>query len=158
MANVVQEPVIVRATNFGDRKTIFIAIRATMVNGRPRKNIFQELAEQLGYKRQTVSRQWNKMSKKLAPLLYNHPEEQHGEIIRKNHHILFEPGHSAKRKGKFKYDREEMERQIAAVPLKERMTIRHLAGTIALPKTTVHNVLKPPLCTMLKAVLVLVRM
>jgi hypothetical protein len=145
MDNVVAERVKMTATNYGDRRTIFIAIRATMVNGRPRRGIFKELADQLGFTRKTVSRQWNAMQMKLAPLLCNHPEQEHGQIIQQNADLLFETGHSSRRKGKFKYDRQEMEAQIAAVPLKERMTVRHLAGTIALPKTTVHSILKPPL-------------
>jgi hypothetical protein len=110
MAFIAEDTVIKkRDTNYGDHRTIFIAIRATMmVNGRPRRGILDELAQQLGFKRKTVSRQWNNTQRKLAPLLFNHPEQEHGTIIQQNTQMLFETQHSARRKGNFKYDHAEM--------------------------------------------------
>jgi hypothetical protein len=76
------------------------------------------------------------MAKKLAELLSNHPDEEEHVVIARSHHILFKTGHSDRRSGKFKFDREELTASIASVPLKSRMNYRHLATKIGVPRTT----------------------
>jgi hypothetical protein len=83
------------------------------------------------------------MCRKLALLLDNQDEEDHLAIIQDNAHILFGTGHSTRRKGKYKYDREELDANIRAVHLKDQMTVRNLAGLVGLPTTTVQRFLKP---------------
>jgi hypothetical protein len=60
-----------------------------MVNGHLKTGIQKELACQLGISRITVSRQWCRMKDKLAPLLSNQPEQEHGKIIQRNAAFLF---------------------------------------------------------------------
>ena len=63
-----------------DKMTVFFAVRSTMVNGRPKYGILSQLANQLGFERTTVSRQWASMRKKLAHLLNNQDEDRpHGD-------------------------------------------------------------------------------
>jgi hypothetical protein len=114
-----------------------------MVNGRPKQGIFKELASQLQFKPRIIAKHWKTMAKKLATLLSNHPGEEEHAVIARNHHILFKPGHSDRRSGKHKYNREELTATVAAVPLKQRMNYRHLATKIGVPRTTVYYFLKP---------------
>jgi hypothetical protein len=132
-----------RDTTSEDRRIIFYSCRAAMVNGALRPGIQAELAKQLGFEKKTVQRLWSKMARIVAPLLYNQDDEDHLGIIQDNAHILFGTGHSSRRKGKYIYDRVELQANIAAVPLKERMTVRHLAGLVGVPQTTVQRFLKP---------------
>jgi hypothetical protein len=76
-----------------------------MVDGCPKRGIFQELADLLGFKQKAVSRQWNQIAKKMAPLLDKQDEINHPRIIHDNAHILFGTGASSRRLGKHKYNR-----------------------------------------------------
>jgi hypothetical protein len=62
-----------------DLRIIFYSCRAAMVNGVLRPGIQGELARQLGFEKKSISKQWSRMSKKLAPLLVNQDEEDHLE-------------------------------------------------------------------------------
>jgi hypothetical protein len=132
-----------RDTTADDRRIIFFSCRAAIVDGVLRPGIQEELAWQLGFKKKTIQKLWTAMKTKLAPLLSNQAEEDHLAIIQANAHILFGTGHSSRRKGKMKYDREELAEAIKAVPLKSRMTVRHLAGTVGVSSTTIQRMLKP---------------
>jgi len=96
-----------RTTTYTDRHTIFFACRCSMVNGRLKPGIQRELARQLGFERGAICRQWTTMNDKLAPLLCNQPEDMHLDIIRQNGHILFGDDKCLRKKGKYKYDRDE---------------------------------------------------
>jgi hypothetical protein len=133
-----------RETTSDDRKAIFTACRAAMSRGPLRKGFISELADELGFHRKTVSKQWNQMARKLATLLDNQDEENHHHIIRENAHILFGTGHSSRRKGKYKYDRDELEAAVEALPLKQRQTVRHLGANLSMPKSTLQDYLRPP--------------
>jgi hypothetical protein len=126
-----------------DLRIIFYSCRAAMVNGVLRPGIQKELANQLGFEKKSISKQWRKMSDKLAPLLYNRAEEDHLEIIQDNAHILFATGHGDRRKGKFKWDRVVLGEMVKGVPLKSRRTVWNLAGTVDIPKSTIQSFLKP---------------
>ena len=78
-----------RQSKESDKRIILISIQSTMVNGRPKKGIFTELANQLEFEPQTVSQQWHKMNESLQTLLSNHPNQDVDKIIRDNTHILF---------------------------------------------------------------------
>jgi hypothetical protein len=121
---------------------IFYTIRTTMVNGRPQRGIFTKLASQLGCTRLTIWRQWKRMKKKLAILLNNQPEDDHIGIIAASSHILFATGMSERRKGKFKYCREELKLATLAVEQDKRPTLRHLSAHIKVPLTTLYYILK----------------
>jgi hypothetical protein len=79
------------------------------------------------------------------PLLDNQDEETHHHIIRENAHILFGTGHSSRRKGKCKYDRNELEAAVEALPLKQQQTVRHSGANLAMPKSTLQDYLRPNL-------------
>jgi hypothetical protein len=132
-----------RQTTAEDRMMIFMTVKSTMVEGRPKHGIFRALADQLKFKPRIIAKHWNTMAKKLADLLSNHPDEEEHVVIARSHHILFKTGHSDRRSGKFKFDREELTATIASVPLKSRMNYRHLATKIGVPRTTVYYFLKP---------------
>jgi hypothetical protein len=134
-----------KTTQSSDRAVIFFACRASMQDGVLKRGIFQELAEQMGFTRKTVSRQWNQMQKKLAPLLNNQDEAQHPTIIQQNADVLFGTGHASRRKGKHKYDHTELKVQVKALAFKQRKTVRKTAGRLAIPKSTLQDILKPPL-------------
>jgi hypothetical protein len=78
-----------------------------MVNGAIRPGIQAELANQLGFKKKTVSKIWTSIMyyRKLTLLLVNQDEEDHLAIIQDNAHILFgtAAGHSTRWKAKYKY-------------------------------------------------------
>jgi hypothetical protein len=131
-----------RELTSGDLQSIFYAVRSTMVNGRPKHGIFKKLACQLSYDRKTVWRQWRQMKKKLAILLNNQPEEDHHGIIAAASHILFATGHSARRKGKYLYNRVELKEAAEAVEQDKRPTLRHLAAHVGVPLTTLYYLLK----------------
>jgi hypothetical protein len=97
-----------RDTTADDRRIIFYSCRAAIVNGVLRPGTQSELAWQLGFQKKTVSKLWTMMNRKLTPLLDNQDEEDHLGIIQGNAHILFGTGHSSRRKGKMKYDRDEL--------------------------------------------------
>jgi hypothetical protein len=80
-----------RQTTAEHRQVIFFTCRTTMVNGKPKKGIFKELASQLQFKPRIIAKHWNTMAKKLATLLSNHPGEEEHAVIARNHHILFKP-------------------------------------------------------------------
>ena len=141
--NVVDNGRSRRETTIADRQTIFYACRATMVHGRVPRGIFGKLAKDLGFERKTISRQWASMQHKLAPLLNNHPVEEHSAIISANHHILLGTAQSDRRKGKYKYDRTTLRGEIEEIQRKQRRTVRHLAAMTGLPLTVVHYLLKP---------------
>jgi hypothetical protein len=141
----VEDPTKRRNTTESDRRVIFFACRASMEDGRPKRGIFQELADLLGFKRKAVSRQWNQMAKKMAPLLDNQDEEDHARIIHDNAHILFATGASSRRAGKYKYDRDELKVTMKAMPLKQRKTIRKTAGRLAIPKSSLQDIMRPRL-------------
>jgi hypothetical protein len=128
-----------RQTAATDRAAIFYGVRATIVNGRPKRGIFRELAKRLKFKPLTIARQWHSMARKLADLLSNHPEEDHERIITESHHILFATCHSLRRFGKYKHDRDELREAIKDVAFKDRRTYRHLASTMDMPLTTVYR-------------------
>jgi hypothetical protein len=133
-----------RTTTYGDRQSIFFVCRSTMVNGHLKPGIQKELASQLGVSRITVSRQWTAMSLKLAPLLINQDDTStHAEIIREHAHILFGDGKASRRKGKYKYDRDDFKAAVKAIPLKQRRSIRKLAAQVGIPATTISNFMKP---------------
>jgi hypothetical protein len=144
MNNDIAQHLKKRDTTAEDRRSIFFACRMAMVDGKLRKGFLSELASELGFERKTISRQWKQMSLKMAPLLNNQNQENHASIIRDNAHILFGTGHSSRRKGKYKYDREELKATVAAVPQKQRQSVRGLASVIGIPQTTVQDFLKPP--------------
>jgi hypothetical protein len=102
-----------RQTTAADQQNIFYACRSTMVEGTTQRGIFNELANQLGFERKTVARQWHNMIASLSTLLSNHPGENEADVISRNHHILFQPAHSSCRGGKYKHDSEEL---IASLP------------------------------------------
>jgi hypothetical protein len=133
-----------RTTTDGDRQSIFFVCRSTMVNGHLKSGIQKELASQLGVSRMTVSRQWTAMNKKLAPLLINQPDAStHAEIIREHAHILFGDGKASRRKGKYKYDRDDFKEAVKAVDFKDRRSIRKLAAQVGVPKSTISDFMKP---------------
>jgi hypothetical protein len=132
-----------RETTMADRQAIFIAVRSTMVDGKKKRGIFIEIGRQLGFKSSTISRQWRSMSQRLPALLDNHPVEEHEEIIRKNHHILFATKQSSRKKAKFKHDRVALHADIKKIRVKERRTTRHLASKLGIPLSTCHYLLKP---------------
>jgi hypothetical protein len=125
-----------------DKRVVFIAVRSTMVNSRPKRGIFSELAKQLGFEPLTVSRQWHQMEKSLHTLLSNHPVEEHEVIIQRNHHILFGTKHFQRRQGKFKHDRTLIREKIRGIQLKSRRTRRQLAAQLDLPLSTTHWLVK----------------
>jgi hypothetical protein len=127
-----------------DRQAIFFACRSSMQDGRLKKGIQSILAKNLGFDRKTISRQWTQMKRALLPLLSNQPIETHDAIIQANSHILFRTGHSDRRKGKVKYDREEMLATIAAIPFKQRRSVRKLAAKMGIPRSTIQAFIKPP--------------
>jgi hypothetical protein len=128
----------VRQVRVEDQRAIFAACRATMVNGRVQRGIFKKFAKQLRFERNTISRQWRRMETSLHTLLNNHPEEEHDAIIQQNSHILFVVKHCDRRKGKYKYDRQQLRANIRSIPYKERRTHRLLASKLKMPLTTVH--------------------
>jgi hypothetical protein len=132
-----------RDTTAHDRRLIFYGCRAAMVDGVVKRGFISELAQQLGFERKTVSRHWNNMQRVLAPLLNNQDEENHHAIIQQNAHILFGTGHSSRRKGKYKYDRDELAEAVKRVPLKQRQTIRNLSSAAGVPHATIQRFLKP---------------
>jgi hypothetical protein len=132
-----------RSTTCGERQSIFFTCRSTMVNGHLKAGIQKELAKQLGLSRMTISRQWTTMNLKLAPLLINQDEANHATIIRENAHVLFGDEKSKRRKGKFKYDRDEFKEAVKGVELKSRRSIRKLGRQIGVPATTISNILNP---------------
>jgi hypothetical protein len=132
-----------RTTTMAERHAIFLTIRATMVNGRVKKGIQSELACQLGMNRVSVSRQWGTMRDKLAPLLITEPADMHAEIIRNNHAFLFGDGKASRKKGKYKYDRVEVDAAIKMVPVKLRRSIRKVAMRIGMAPSTVHKYVHP---------------
>jgi hypothetical protein len=98
-----------RQTTAADQQTIFLACRSTMVKGKTKRGIFNELTNQLEFERKTVARQWHNMVASLSTLLSNHPGENEADVISRNHHILFQPAHSSRR------DREELKVIIASL-------------------------------------------
>jgi hypothetical protein len=126
-----------------ERHAIFLTIRATMVNGGVKKGIQSELACQLGFNRVSVSRQWGTMRDKLAPLLITEPIDMHAEIIRNNHAFLFGDGKSSRKKGKYNYDRVEVDAAIKMVPVKLCCSIRKVAMRIGMAPSTVHKYVQP---------------
>jgi hypothetical protein len=133
-----------KETTAADRQTIFMAVRSTMVEGKVKRGIFMELGKQLGFKPATVSRQWRSMSQRLPALLGNHPVEEHPQIIKESHHILFATGQSSRKKAKWKYDRVALDQHIKDnIAKKKRRTTRHLAGCLGIPLSTCHYLLKP---------------
>jgi hypothetical protein len=132
-----------RDTTAHDRRVIFYGCRAAMVDEAVKRGFISELAQQLGFERKTVSRHWNNMQRKLAPLLDNQDEENHHGIIQQDAHILFGTGHSSRRKGKYKYDRDELAEAVKRVPLKQRQTIRNLSSAAGVPHATIQRFLKP---------------
>jgi hypothetical protein len=143
MADLTAKRVRKKDTSFSDRQTIFFTCRASLMDGHLKKGIQSELARLLGFDRKTINRQWRQMSRAVDLLLSNEPEDQHDAIIQANTHILFRTGHSDRRLGKYKYDREEMLANIAAIPIKQRRTVRKLAAKIGIPPTTIQGFLKP---------------
>jgi hypothetical protein len=114
-----------------------------MVNGVVQKGIQTKLARQLGISRVTVTRQWAIMKTKLAELLSTQPEDKHHEIIRENGHILFGDGKSTRRKGKYKYNRVQLRKEIRGIPFKSRRSVRKLAAKVGIPITTIHKYIHP---------------
>jgi hypothetical protein len=121
-----------------ERRILFVAVRSNMVEGRPKKGIFSELAKQLGFQPLTVSRQWHQMDKRLQNLLSNHPDDDPNDIIAANHHILFGTNQHMRRQGKYKHDRDALRVKIKSIQLKARRTRRQLAAQLNLPLSTVH--------------------
>jgi len=119
-----------------DQKVIFFVVRSTIVNGGMKTGIFRELANQLGFERRAVARQWRNMETSLRDLLHNQTEELHAGIIEESHHILFKVNHSARRLGKYKHNRAELQQRIKDIPFKERKTRRLLAARLNLPLST----------------------
>jgi hypothetical protein len=146
MVDLVADGLKRRDTTADDRRTIFFACRTAMAKGSLKKGFISELAKQLRFHRPENSFQAmaHKMACKLAPLRNNQDEENHPKIINENAHILFGTEHSSRRKGKFKYCRDELKTTIEAVRLKERMNICNLASIIGIPKSTIHSFIKPP--------------
>lgn len=104
-----------RQTTASDRQAIFCTCKSTMVDGRVKKGIFSELAKQLKFKPGTISTQWHSMESKLKRLLNNHPGEDEAAVVARNHHILFEPLHARRKKGKYKYNRDDLTASVAAL-------------------------------------------
>jgi hypothetical protein len=129
-----------------DRRTIFEACRVAIKDGHLPRGVFAKLSIQIGLSKRAIARQWLTMRKSVLDLLSNHPEENHFDVIMKNHHILFSTMQSSRRIGKHKYDREQLATAIAELPLKERQSIRHLSEKIQVPTTTVQYLVKgrPP--------------
>jgi hypothetical protein len=103
----------------------------------------KELARLLGVSRVTVSRQWTKVNSKLAPLLINHEEDRHREIMQENLHFLFGDGKSLRKKGKYIYDREDLREQIKLVPHKARRSVKKLACQVGMAKSTINQYIHP---------------
>jgi hypothetical protein len=129
-----------------DKRLVFVAVRSTMVNGRPRKGIFSELAKQLRFEPLTVSRQWHRMVKSLQTLLSNHPAEEPDAIINANPHILFGTKQHLRRYGKYKHDRVELCGKIRSIVFKSRRTRRQLAAQLQLPLSTTHWLVRDRAC------------
>jgi hypothetical protein len=133
-----------RTTTFADRYAIFMAVRSTMVNGRVKNGIHSELGRQLGLGRVTVSRQWAILRDRLAPLLITEPDvDKHPELIRNSHALLFADGKASRKKGKYKYDRDEVDLAIKAIPVKMRRSVRKVAMRIGMAKSTVNLYVHP---------------
>jgi DNA-binding transcriptional regulator YdaS (Cro superfamily) len=139
----VEDPRRYRSTTMDERYAIFLTVRTTMVDGRVKNGIHSELAKQLGLSRVTISRQWATMRDKLAPLLITQPVVMHPEIIRNNHALLFGDGKSSRKRGKYKYDRDEVDAAIKAVPVKMRRSVRKVAMRIGMAKSTVNQYVHP---------------
>jgi len=140
--NRYSHPLTMRNTTAADRKAIFITCFSSMRDGVLKRGVFRELATTMGFERKTVARQWYSMQAKLAPLLINHPDNDHADIISRNSHILFETDHCKRRKGRYKRDRMALQEQVRAVPLKQRRSMRKLSARVNVPVTTLHNYLK----------------
>jgi hypothetical protein len=142
----VEDPRKYRTTTFAERYAICLTVRATMVDGRVKKGIHKELALQLGLGRVTVSRQWATIRDRLAPLLITEPDvDKHPEVIRNNQVLLFADGKSSRKRGKYKYDRTEVDAAIKAIPHKLRRSIRKVAMRIGMAKSTVNQYVHPRL-------------
>ena len=121
-----------------EKRSIFVAVRSTMVEGVKQRGIFAKIGRELNFDRGTVARQWRIMEASLQLLLNNHPGENEQDIIETHHHILFKTKHDQRRLGRFKHHRELLKLQIRAMALKSRRTRRQVAGHLNLPLTTVH--------------------
>jgi hypothetical protein len=132
-----------QTTTFADRYCIYFASKCTMVNGHLKSGIQIELAALLGLSKSTVSRQWSAMNKRLAPLLNNHPEDTHLMIIQMNSHFLFGDGKSARKKGHYKYNQEELAEVIKYVPVKARCSCKKLGMEVGMPKSTIKAYINP---------------
>ena len=124
------------------RMTTFFRCRSAIVKGKMKRGIFKELSVELGFSPRTVSRPWEAMLGKLAPLLINHPDEDETAIIQRSHHILFEVDHCNRRKGKYGHDHEALREEIRTLECKGRQTHQHLAAQIGLPLTTTYRLTK----------------
>jgi hypothetical protein len=138
-----EDPRKYRTTTMKDRYAIFITIRSTMEDGRTQQGIYLKLACQLSLSHVTISRQWAAMKTKLAHLLNNHPEDTHREIIRANEDELFGDGKASRKKGKYKYDRDELCAAIKMVPFKQRRSVRKLGSNVGMAKSTIHQYIHP---------------
>jgi hypothetical protein len=119
--NVVGNDRKYRTTTFADRYAIFLAIKSTMVDGHMKSGIQIDLAKLMNLHRGTVSRQWTAINIKLATLLdTDEPEEGEAlaHIIGKHSLYLFSDMMSTRKKGKYKYCRNEVAEAIKLVPHK----------------------------------------
>jgi hypothetical protein len=64
-----------RQTTAEQRQVIFFTCRSTMVNGKVKRGIYNELALQHQFKPRVIAKHWRTMAKKLDTLLSNHPDE-----------------------------------------------------------------------------------
>jgi hypothetical protein len=104
-----------------------------------------EIARQLNILRITVSRQWASMSRKLAGLLCNHPGEEEHAVIKTNADVLFGDGKLSRKKGKYKYNQEELLEVIRDTPFKKRRSVRKLASRVGIPYITMNKCIHPRL-------------
>ncbi|CAB9529989.1 transposon protein [Seminavis robusta] len=127
-----------RYLNSDDRKVVYFSCKSAMVDGKIPRGVFKRVANSMGSNRSTVSRQWESVSRALAPLLDNHPETAHAQIIAANGHI-FDPGFSSRRKGKYKHDRGALRTTIKEVPLQQRRSMRKLSRKLHIPRTSLRR-------------------
>ena len=131
-----------------DKKAAYSMLVALSIDQQPPRAAFSAVAACFDVHRTTTARLWKQIQSKIPNLPTNQDDDDgsyNGDNILLDKHIpsaAFDTNMSARRKGKFKHDRDDVQAKVAAIPFSKRRRTRMLAAQLETPQSSLMYILK----------------
>ena len=129
-------PLKKKRMTMADKKAAYSMLVALTGQGTPPNGAFSAVAAYFSVHRSTCMRLWKHVNSKIPSTENDDNDEEDINNILLDKHIpdgAFDANMSARRKGKYKHDRDELQAKVKEIPFSKRRRTRMLAAQLEIP-------------------------